>query len=405
MRAKNKFAPESLKIAGLVLTLSALTTPISANTVSDVLDSFENSAVSGSLRYRYEFVDQDNALSNANAGTLKARLTFKSTEINGFSSVLEFDHVASIRDDYNSTSNGNTGQSVVADVEGSNLNQIHIKYSSNIGDLSLGRQRINLGTQRYVGGVAFRQNEQTFDALTYNYNSESLSFSYSYIDEVHRIFEGDGNSVQTESFDSNSHLARLSFGDLNTYIYALDFSNGLATSTITYGLDYKLTLSDLTLTGAIAQQSDYGDNPISYDALYYSLTGAYKVGGVTLTAGYEVMGSDDGIANFATPLSTLHKWAGWADLFLGTGSSTGFTDGLEDFQFGVSGTLKGVSLGLIYHDFTGEESGDSLGTEIDAIASYKFAENISGELKYANYSADDFGVDTEKLWLTLTVNL
>ena len=272
----------------------------------------------------------------------------------------------------------------------------------------MGNQRINLGTQRYVGGVGFRQQEQTFDALTYNYKSDSFSLSYSYVDEVNRIFQSSATSRIAETFDSESHFVRLNAGDLNAYIYALDFENGAAASSITYGLDYKLSLSDLTLTGSIATQSDYGDNPVSYDALYYSLVGAYKIDTTTLNFGYEVMGSDDGDANFATPLATLHKWAGWADVFLlGSAVSNGaLINGLEDAYIGVAGSTSGISWGVTYHDFSSNEGGISYGTEIDAIAGYKFADNISGEIKYANYSADDPGtVDTEKLWLTLSVSL
>lgn len=379
------------------------TSGAAANPLADLSEAAAAGTFSGSLRYRFEDVDQDNALTDANASTVKARMTFTSSTVNGWSSLVELDQVTAFGpDNYNSTTNGNTTYSVVADPEGSNVNQGYLKYVSGNNTFILGRQRILLGSQRYVGGVGWRQNEQTYNAATYNYKSDRLALSYSYLSGVNRIFQGNGTSVQPEFFDTDSHLLRVTRGSLNAYIYALDFETAAALSTLTYGLDYKKALGDLTLTGALAQQSDYGDNPTSYDAIYYSLAAAYKVEDTTFTAKYEVMGSDEGVANFATPLATLHAYDGWADVFLGTASSAGFTDGIADLSLGVSGTLKGIALALTYHDFSGDDSGDSLGSEIDAVATYKLTDKITTQLKYANYSADDFGVDTTKTWLTMT---
>lgn len=386
------------------LFISAILNPVVANPVAALSEAASTGKFSGSLRYRFEDVDQDNALTNANASTVKARMTFTSGTVEGWSSLIELDHVTTFGpDDYNSTTNGNGTYSVVADPEGSNVNQGYIKYVSGTNTFTVGRQRILLGSQRYVGGVGWRQNEQTYNAATYNYKGDSLSLSYSYLTGVNRIFQGDGTSVQQEFFETDSHLLRATKGNLNAYVYALDFETAAALSTLTYGLDYKKAIGSLTLTGALAQQSDYGDNPNSYSALYYALTGAYKVNDVTYTAKYEVMGSDGGTANFATPLATLHAFDGWADLFLGTASSGGFTDGIADLSLGVSGAINGVNLALIYHDFKGDESGNSLGSEIDAVATYKLTDKITTQLKYANYSADSFGVDTSKTWLTMTL--
>jgi hypothetical protein len=44
----------------------------------------------------------------------------------------------------------------------------------------------------------------------------------------------------------------------------------------------------------IAQQSDYGDNPTSYSALYYHGAAGLSASGFTVKLGYEVLGSDEG---------------------------------------------------------------------------------------------------------------
>src|SRR3546814_1461069 len=48
----------------------------------------------------------------------------------------------------------------------------------------------------------------------------------------------------------------------------------------------------------------------------------------SLNGNYEVLGSDAGVFAFQTPLATLHKFQGWADLFLTTHSA-----GVRDLNF------------------------------------------------------------------------
>ena len=112
------------------------------------------------FRYRYEFVDQEGFGKNAEASTLRSRLSLASAPLKGFSGMLEADDVRSVgSDDYNSTENGNTQYPVVADPEGTDLNQAWVRYAWESANGTLGRQRILHGNQRFIGGVAWRQNE------------------------------------------------------------------------------------------------------------------------------------------------------------------------------------------------------------------------------------------------------
>lgn len=48
---------------------------------------------------------------------------------------------------------------------------------------------INLDNQRFVGSVAWRQNDQTFDAISLNIKPcKEFSLYYAYIDQVNTIF-------------------------------------------------------------------------------------------------------------------------------------------------------------------------------------------------------------------------
>jgi len=122
---------------------------------------------------------------------------------------------------------------------------------------------------------------------------------------------------------------------------------------------------------------------------------------VTLKLGYEVLGSDDGDVSFTTFLVTLHKFNGWADVFLGGSfDPAAMPDGLEDVYISVSGKLAEYNLAAIYHEFSSDEGSDDYGSEIDLQASRKFGKHYNGGVKYASYSDDGFNAagDVDKLW-------
>jgi hypothetical protein len=117
-----------------------------------------------------------------------------------------------------------------------------------------------------------------------------------------------------------------------------------------------------------------------------------------LTAGYEELGSDGGVAAFQTPLATLHAFNGWADLFLTTPAT-----GLRDYYAGVGKTfavpfLPGLKADLTYHEFDSEFGGLDYGSEWDASLGFKLGP-VALLAKYARYEASGFAVDTEKFWL------
>src|SRR3546814_20497875 len=64
--------------------------------------------------------------------------------------------------DYNSTTNGKTDFYTIADPQNIELNRLHLQYRGVAGSIvTVGRQRINLDDQRFVGSVGWRQNAQT----------------------------------------------------------------------------------------------------------------------------------------------------------------------------------------------------------------------------------------------------
>jgi len=366
------------------------------------------------LRYRYEVVDEDGFDDNAKASAFRTRLTLETAKLHGVSALVEMDDVRTLgADDYNSTVNGKTDYPIVADPVGTDLNQFWLRYSSSF-DTTLGRQRILHGNQRFVGGVAFRQNEQTFDSLRAvlgQWNNWVIDLSY--VDQVNRIF-GPNDGANPAELRGDNFFLRADYQlakkhRLTGYAYLLDFDDQsgynsdktVDNSSDTWGIEYQANLESLIVDLAWARQTDAGKSTLDYKADYYKIEAAAVVSRVKLNAGYEVLGAGDGVG-FATPLATGHKFQGWADKFLSTPG-----DGIKDFYIGVNGKAGPVKLGAVYHDFRAQDSSDKFGKEIDLVAAWLLDKRITLKAEYARFVSDDDSrfSDTNKYWITLQAKL
>ena len=410
MKYKRLFSKTSVR-AILLLTAVIMSAPstYADENVDSFLDAFSEGEASIILRYRYEMVDQDNALEDASASTLKTRINFATKSWNDISFKFEVDNVSDfLATDFNSTANGKTNYSVVADPNGTDINQAWVQYAG-ISDTKIvyGRQRIVLDNQRFVGGVAWRQNEQTYDSFIISNNSiPDFTATIAYIWNVNRIFGPDGPraDIDADTYIFNAAYNGLPFGKLSFYGYLLDAQDAPNINTQTWGI----RLAGKKLGGEknwgyeveYANQSDYDDRPTTLSTDYFHAMASYTVNSMTFGLGYEVLAADStaGVA-FATPLATLHKFNGWADQFLGTPA-----DGLEDVYASFSTKLSNYKLTIVFHDFTAENSSNDYGSEFDVALVRKFSKNYSMVLKYASYSADVGKVDTDKLWLMFTAS-
>ncbi|MEL0212519.1 MAG: alginate export family protein, partial [Novosphingobium sp.] len=77
---------------------------------------------------------------------------------------------------------------VVADGESIDLNRAQIMYKVKDFALTVGRQRINLDDQRFIGSVGWRQNEQTFDAVRAEATVGPVSIDATYAIQQDSIF-------------------------------------------------------------------------------------------------------------------------------------------------------------------------------------------------------------------------
>jgi len=360
----------------------------------------------GDIRLRYEGVDQDNVLEDADAVTLRTRLGYKTPSAQGFSGVIEVEGVTELVDDFSFPPVGiRPGQfSVVADPEGLEIDQALIQYNNEKLAVKIGRQVITLDGHRFVGHVGWRQDRQTFDAIRVNYRpSKDFVINASYLDQRNRIFSDEAD-IESEDVILNSAFTT-SFGKFVGYAYLLEEDTDAGNEIDTYGISF--TGSRVSGENKFSYAAEFAVQEIndSFDTEYLKLEGGltFGVGGankITAKVGYELLGSDEGLAGFTTPLATLHKFNGWSDQFLGTPSQ-----GLEDLYAGLWGTAFGGNWVAVYHDFSSDENlngSDDLGSEINLLYTRKFGKGFSGGIKYADYSAGDAGfnrVDTQRAWL------
>lgn len=419
----------------LAATLAALALGAAGAAADGVMDNISKAIDQGDtsfmFRYRYENVDQYPIDDEADASTLLSRITWKSGTVKGFAGLVEVDNVTTLGgESFNNTENGKTTFPVVADPEYTEVNQAWLSYIFNrSAKVTAGRQRINHSGERFLGGVSWRQNEQTYDSTRLQLTPlAGLTVDYSYIWKIHRVFDPDtrpgdpGTPGFLGNFEGHNHavIGTYDLGgghSLAGFGYLLDIEENPMLSSKTFGLEYKGTVKfsesvALGINLSAARQQDDGDSLLNYSAPYYmgeltaQMTAVSLAGGaaqptpIMFGAGYEVLGSDDGVS-FQTPLATLHKFQGFADKFLTTPPL-----GIEDAYVKAGITIAGIGLTAFYHDFQSEDGNIDYGDEIDLVATYAFNPHVSLMVKYAVFDQGDKvgnpATDTDKLWLMLT---
>ncbi|TRX56574.1 alginate export family protein [Thalassomonas sp. M1454] len=373
------------------------TTAIAADAAANTSKAFVD------FRLRFESVEQDNALKDAEALTLRTLLHYQTKDFSGFSAVVEFEDSRDVNDveDYNDANGTNPEYSVIADPNTTELDQGFVQYKANGITAKVGRQVITFDGHRFVGHVGWRQDKQTFDGATFNYSADKLSASYAYINKRNRIF------AESKDIESKDHLINasynLGFGKVTGYGYLLEVDQDTDNALDTFGVSFagkgQLFSKDVNYRLEYATQtSETGTT--EFDADYINVEGGIALGKFNLKLGLEALGSDDGQYGFSTPLATLHKFNGWSDQFLGTPSV-----GLNDIYVSASTKLLGGSVLVAYHDFTANDDGygiDDLGSELNVQYAAKFATYFNGGIKFSAYSAGDDAagkVDTDKVWL------
>lgn len=381
-------------------------------------------------RARYEEVDQSNLALRANAATLRTRLGWETGDWHNLRALVEFEDVRLLgAERFNvavpggASLNGKTTYPIIIDPAVTELNRATITWTPSASfQFTLGRQRILIDDQRFVGNVGWRQDEQTFDAARIDVALGRFKATYAYVIQANRIF---GEALDWRS-DSHLFNATYSFSEaarLQGFVYALDFENNSANSSITYGARLTgktwLGLFQLAYGATFANQSDYGNQPSVFDLnfLEADIAGTFDIWTVKLT--YESL-EGNGSRGFSTPLATVHAFNGWSDAWAANSGNKTHVDGINDlnlmivvrprFKFTY---LFNTEWTVRYHDFDAERTGADLAAEWDLQVTAAITPKLSAALKYASFDRQETvpagttlgPPDREKFWFTLEYKL
>ncbi len=414
---------KSIKLS-LVAALAATvaTTGASASTLENVIS---NPKLDIELRPRYEYADVDsNGKDSAKALTVRTAVGLKMGlfDVDGLNAQLQgmsVDHFGWITD-YNGKTGGNPSYDVVADPAQARMTQANISYTYNGVTGIFGRKMVVLDNARFIGNVGWRQMPQTYDLAAVAYNWQGLGLLGAYVSKVNKVVDAvlDTGSVilhatytfmpqltvtaydyMIENFADQPGIRATGTFDLENF--KIKYEAEYATQ-----LDPSMTDDDHPNVAAALGATVANPDDIDQDADYYHVAADLIWNNLTGGISYEMLTAAGNYATgnaFTTPLATLHKFNGWADVFLNTPKY-----GLQDLNFklaynaGEYGKIVGV-----YHVFSSDDSlggNDDLGDEFDAAYSYKINKNLGFLLKGAWYKEGDAVFnknDVTKYWVQL----
>lgn len=373
--------------------------------INSVADALSKGNASVNMRYRYEFVDDENVDKDAHASTLRTTVGYRTAPFKGLSFFVQAQNVTHVGTQLfnnrgaGSLANGVTDRPVVADPSQTRMQQVHLRYGASDTVVDIGRRQIQFGDLRFIGDVAWRQNQQAYDALYFESRSiERTRISYVFVDNVVRIF---GDEKDMSSHLMNALVTVNPNVSVELFAYLLDYSaiqdRGLSSQSYGGKIAGAHPISErvrVLFEAQYAKQSDYADNPIARDAYYLNLMGGVGVDRVNIKVARELLSGSGADGAFQTPLATGHKFNGWADLFLVTPA-----DGLVDRYVSADGRVQSLSWLVAYHDFVADDGGRSYGREVDAQMVYPTPWGLPLGVKAAFYREDGFARDVTKLWV------
>ncbi|QOP43504.1 hypothetical protein FJR45_05870 [Sulfurimonas sediminis] len=416
-----------LSMAALPLVIGGLSVSASA----DGINILDNIKLKGQIRPRFESVDDGTTNANANAYTVRTKLSVTADllGVDGLSATVGIISVNNLGShEYNAgdgtvyTDGSGNPYATVVDPQKAMIANAEVNYTIEDTLLHVGRNQINLDNQRFIGTVGWRQLERSYDSVFVANNSiKNLSLLAAWVYGIQGVgskplpYQG---PFSENTYDTNTvilHAAYTVMPELKVTAYDYMIAGAHDTYGIALTGKVKTDMAKLSYRAEYALQKDstmeiHNSNGKA-DASYYNLDLGANVNGILAGVNYEFLSGTtgtDGKTNFNPMLGTNHKFNGWADVFY-VGNS-GPLGGLKDFNVRLGYTAKGLGkLLAVYHTFTADKTMgglDDLGSEFDAVYTNKIpgVNNLTGLLKYADYSkgtVTGYTNDIQKIWVGL----
>ncbi|HQS67657.1 MAG TPA: hypothetical protein PLM93_10790 [Sulfuricurvum sp.] len=411
------------KITLSAVAVLSLAGGFSSALCADDFTLFSKPKFNGEVKARYESVDVESATrANANAYTVRLMLGLETTllGIDGLTMKVDGTTVQTLGgtkyDGDPSNALGDNSYEIVADPEQTRFTQGYLQYKMGATMAKVGRQLVNLDNQRFIGSVDWRQMPMSLDAVSVaNTSIPGLNLFGAYMYGYDAIFDRptqDSKSVILNASYKVSDMLKITAYD---YMLSLEnFSSVPQSNSVNFAADtYGVSLTGDVPAGPlkVAYHSEYAkqtdstfkkinsNDKAQNNASYYNIEATASMMGVSLGAGQELLSGSatngagaiiDGTTKFQTPLATLHKFNGTADMFLATPAG-GLLDTYAIVGYGAAGLGKALAT---YHTFETDVAmgGNSdLGSELDLQYSNAIpgVKGLNGLLKAAFYKGGD----------------
>jgi len=342
---------------------------------------------------------------NGKAASLLLTARVHSDWHSSLSTVAELTHVETFWRSSHTNGVRFNGRPFIPDVPSTEVNQLYLRFEAGEFESKIGRQKIEIDNQRFVGSNDFWQNDQTFDAIELQYRFLSASKArYFYIGNANRIF-GDSASDMLRTTDSiyeeaqglrpvanlgdheqDTHLMHVEIGEwdfssLRVMYLDIDNSDAPQTSNTSWGLHlgFEKRITNLQYRAELEFARQKRVNVVESNPRYARLELGLGRKSTELTYRYERLGSDAG-QSFITPLASLHDFHGWADKF-----GSNFGQGIVDQSVKLSWRKSPIKIDARYHWFEAEKSGTDWGQEFDLDVIFKLNSKHRFLLRYADY--------------------
>lgn len=369
-------------------------------------------------RLRLEDVDQADIPHEAEALALRVRPTLEARR-DRWSALIEGEAVVALIDRYNDGLGSRTGYPVVPDPDNVEVNRAQLRYGGEDVTSTIGRQRIALADERFVGTAPWRQSEQTFDAGRIQLGrpqGQGFGLDISHAWSARTVNGRRGSDARPTAISGDNLFALLSYGTrvgaVTGFAYLVDQDDaavqGYRLSSQTFGIRAAGALPIhqgliLGYAATWARQSDYRRNPNDYAATYGLGEASLTRGGLTATLGYELLGASRGAAltSVQAPLGAAFKFNGWVGKFVTTPP-----DGVRDLYGSLAwgrktvGPFDSVIISAGYHRFRSDRIDRPYGEELDLLAAVKHG-RYTLAARLGRYRANGFATDTTKTWLQL----
>jgi len=371
-------------VSVLLLATVFLSFASMADSSAGLLDDFTDAMIKGKpgleLRLSYENADlEDSGKHTANSINLRTRVSYRTGDFLKTAFYAQLHNEMNWLEDFRYRHDGDWGgdldHDVIMDPNGSRVHQMYLdvkQIPDTVG--RLGRQEIVLDDARLIGNINWRQNGQSFEAITIqNKSIQNLNLFFSYVNRVNTITLDEvdlyGLYLLNGRFTFKGH-------HIAPFVYLLDteVETDAARDCSTYGarVNGKISLAEkinLRYDGMFAYQGDFSDGE-NHDGIMGNifLGGNFDI--LNLCAGYSYISGQSGTDRpFDTLFSTAHKFNDWADVFLATNSGR-LRDGLQDIYGQLGVRYWGIKFLAVYHYFRTAEDDHydgTYGNEIDLL--------------------------------------